>query len=42
LLEDHESKLIAEKNKTWLANKMKADGISDYITGLMEQHEKIA
>ena len=43
LLEDHESIIvfIREKIKP-IANKMKADGISDYITGLMEQHEKTA
>ena len=43
LLEDHESIIvfIREEIKP-IANKMKADGISDYITGLMEQHEKTA
>lgn len=43
LLEDHESIIvfIREEIKP-IADKMKADGISDYITGLMEQHEKTA
>jgi len=43
LLEDHESIIvfIREEIKP-IADKWQADGISDYITGLMEQHEKTA
>lgn len=43
LLEDHESIIvfIREQIKP-IADKWEADGISDYITGLMEQHEKTA
>ncbi|QRM90821.1 DNA starvation/stationary phase protection protein [Lacinutrix sp. WUR7] len=43
LLEDHESIIvfIREEIKP-IVEKWQADGISDYITGLMEQHEKTA
>lgn len=43
LLEDHESiiKYIRE-NITPIGDKLNAEGISDYITGLMEHHEKTA
>ena len=43
LLEDHESIIvfIREEIKP-IADKWQADGISDYITGLMEQHVKTA
>ena len=43
LLEDHESIImfLREELKP-IADKWQADGISDYLTGLMEQHEKIA
>ncbi|MBK5243940.1 MAG: DNA starvation/stationary phase protection protein [Eubacteriaceae bacterium] len=43
LLEDHESIIIyLRENIKPLADKLKAEGISDYITGLMEYHEKTA
>ena len=43
LLEDHESIIIFIREKIQpMAEKWQADGISDYITGLMEQHEKTA
>ncbi len=43
LLEDHESIIIfLRENITPIADKLKAEGISDYITGLMEYHEKTA
>ncbi|MEZ7505563.1 Dps family protein [Flavobacterium sp. Arc2] len=43
LLEDHESIIVFIREEIQpIAEKMKADGISDYITGLMEQHEKTA
>ena len=43
LLEDHESIIVfIRENITPIADKLKAEGISDYITGLMEQHEKTA
>ncbi|MGP1993050.1 Dps family protein [Zobellia laminariae] len=43
LLEDHESIIIFLREEIQpIAEKWKAEGISDYITGLMEQHEKIA
>ena len=43
LLEDHESIImfLREELKP-IADKWQADGISDYLTGLMEQHEKTA
>ncbi|MEM5565064.1 DNA starvation/stationary phase protection protein [Psychroserpens sp. AS72] len=43
LLEDHESIImfLREEIKP-IADKWQADGISDYLTGLMEQHEKTA
>ena len=43
LLEAHESIIIfIRENIKPFAEKLKAEGISDYITGLMEQHEKTA
>ncbi|MBK0382324.1 DNA starvation/stationary phase protection protein [Pedobacter sp. SD-b] len=43
LLEDHESIIIfIRENITPIAEKFGAEGISDYITGLMEKHEKTA
>ena len=43
LLEDHESIIIfLRENIKPMADKLKAEGISDYITGLMEYHEKTA
>ena len=43
LLEDHESIIIFIREEIKpIADKWQADGISDYITGLMEQHEKTA
>lgn len=43
LLEDHESVIIfLRENIKPMADKLKAEGISDYITGLMEYHEKTA
>lgn len=43
LLEDHESIIIfLRENIKPTADKLKAEGISDYITGLMEYHEKTA
>ncbi|MGB3344453.1 MAG: DNA starvation/stationary phase protection protein [Aequorivita sp.] len=43
LLEDHESVIIfLRENIDPMADKLKAEGISDYITGLMEYHEKTA
>ncbi|WP_158849220.1 Dps family protein [Algibacter sp. L1A34] len=43
LLEDHESIIIFLREEIKpIADKWKADGISDYLTGLMEQHEKTA
>ncbi len=43
LLKDHESIIVfIRENIKPFAEKLKAEGISDYITGLMEQHEKTA
>ncbi len=43
LLKDHESIIVfIRENIKPVADKLKAEGISDYITGLMEQHEKTA
>ncbi len=43
LLEDHESIIIFLREIIKpIADKSKAEGISDYITGLMEHHEKTA
>ncbi len=43
LLGDHESIIIfLRENIKPFADKLKAEGISDYITGLMEYHEKTA
>ena len=43
LLEDNESIIIFSIEEIkHIADKWQADGISDYITGLMEQHEKTA
>ncbi|WP_117880415.1 Dps family protein [Aureibaculum luteum] len=43
LLEDHESIIVFIREEIEpIAEKWKAQGISDYITGLMEQHEKTA
>jgi len=43
LLEDHESIIVfIRENIKPFADKLKAEGISDYITGLMEHHEKTA
>lgn len=43
LLNDHESIIIfIRENIKPISEKMNAEGISDYITGLMEYHEKTA
>ena len=43
LLEDHESIIVFLREEIKpIAEKLKAEGISDYLTGLMEQHEKTA
>lgn len=43
LLGDHESIIIfLRENIKTIADKFKAEGISDYLTGLMEYHEKTA
>jgi starvation-inducible DNA-binding protein len=43
LLEDHESIIIfLRENIKPIADKLKAEGISDYITGLLEYHAKTA
>lgn len=43
LLEAHESIIVfIRENIKPFAEKLKAEGISDYITGLMEHHEKTA
>ena len=43
LLEDHESIIVfLRENINPIADKLKAEGISDYITGLMEYHKKTA
>ncbi|MDQ0477853.1 Dps family protein [Chryseobacterium sp. MDT2-18] len=43
LLRDHESIIIfLRENIKPMADKLKAEGISDYVTGLMEYHEKTA
>jgi len=43
LLEAHESVIVfIRENIKPFADKLKAEGISDYITGLMEHHEKTA
>ncbi len=43
LLEDHQSVIVfIRENIKPFADKLKAEGISDYITGLMEHHEKTA
>jgi starvation-inducible DNA-binding protein len=43
LLEDHESVIVfIRENIKPFADKLRAEGISDYITGLMEHHEKTA
>ncbi|MBL0309675.1 MAG: DNA starvation/stationary phase protection protein [Bacteroidetes bacterium] len=43
LLMDHESIIVfIRENIKPIADKLKAEGISDYITGLMERHEKTA
>ncbi|MGV8877747.1 MAG: Dps family protein [Sphingobacteriaceae bacterium] len=43
LLEAHERIIVfIRENITPVADKWKAEGISDYITGLMEHHEKTA
>ena len=43
LLEAHESIIVfIRENIKPFADKLKAEGISDYITGLMEYHEKTA
>lgn len=43
LLGDHESIIISLRESiNPIAEKFKAEGISDYITGLMEYHEKTA
>jgi starvation-inducible DNA-binding protein len=43
LLEDHESIIIFLREEIKpIAEKWEAEGISDYLTGLMEQHEKTA
>ena len=43
LLEDHESIIVLiRENIKPIADKLKAEGISDYLTGLMEYHEKTA
>ena len=43
LLEDHESIIIYLREEIKpIADKWQAEGISDYLTGLLEQHEKTA
>ncbi|MBC7654555.1 MAG: DNA starvation/stationary phase protection protein [Oligoflexus sp.] len=43
LLQDHESIIIfLRENIAPIAEKFGAEGISDYLTGLMEKHEKTA
>jgi starvation-inducible DNA-binding protein len=43
LLEDHESIIVfLRENIKPMADSLKAEGISDYLTGLMEYHEKTA
>ena len=43
LLQDHESIIVLiRENIKPIADKLKAEGISDYLTGLMEYHEKTA
>ena len=43
LLEDHESIIIFLREEIKpISDKWQSEGISDYITGLMEQHEKTA
>ena len=43
LLEDHESIIIFLREEIKpIADKWEAEGISDYLTGLLEQHEKTA
>ena len=43
LLEDHESIIVfIRENVTPFASKYEDTGTSDYITGLMEEHEKMA
>ena len=43
ILEDHESIIVfLRENINPVADKLKAEGISDYITGLMEYHQKTA
>jgi len=43
LLEAHESVIVfIRENIKPIADKLKAEGISDYVTGLMEHHEKTA
>jgi len=43
LLEAHESVIVfIKENINPFADKLKAEGISDYMTGLMEHHEKTA
>ncbi len=43
LLEDHESIIqFLRENIKPVADKLKAEGVSDYITGLMEYHQKTA
>jgi len=42
-LKDHESIIVSLREKIDTTSEdLKADGISDYLTGLMEQHEKTA
>ncbi|NRR92091.1 DNA starvation/stationary phase protection protein [Winogradskyella undariae] len=43
LLEDHESIIVSLREEIEpISDKWKAEGIGDYITGLMEQHQKTA
>jgi len=43
LLEDHESIIVfLRENIKPIVDKLKTEGVSDYITGLMEYHEKTA
>jgi len=43
LLKDHESIIVSLREKIDTTSEdLKADGISDYLTGLTEQHEKTA
>lgn len=43
LLEDHESIIVfLRENIKPTSDKLKAEGVSDYITGLMEYHQKTA